>query len=82
MAKVVRELKQQPGKNILVDGSTVLIHTLIQENLVDEFSLHVYPLVLGGGKQLFSKGKRVNLKLIESQALPTGVVFQRYQPVT
>jgi hypothetical protein len=39
-------------------------------------------LVLGGGKQLFPKGTRLNLKLIESQALPTGVVFQRYQPAT
>jgi len=36
--------------------------------------------VLGGGKRLFPEGKRINLELIESQALPTGVVFQRYQP--
>lgn len=82
VAEAVRKIKQQPGKNILVDGSSVLIHTLVQENLVDEYSLHVYPLVLGGGKQLFPKGKRLNLKLIESQTLPTGVVFQRYRPVT
>jgi dihydrofolate reductase len=80
--EAVRQLKQQPGKNILVDGSSVLIHMLVQENLVDEYSLHVYPLVLGGGKRLFPEGKRVNLKLVESQALPTGVVFQRYRPVT
>ncbi len=77
----VRKLKEQPGKNILVDGSSVLIHTLAENDLVDEYSLHVYPLVLGSGKRLFPEGKRINLKLIESQALPTGVVFQRYQPV-
>jgi dihydrofolate reductase len=47
---------------------------------VDEYSLHVYPLVLGGGKRLFPEGKRINLRLVESTALPTGVVFQRYQP--
>jgi len=82
VVEAVRKLKQQPGKNILVDGSSVLIHTLIQENLVDEYGLHVYPLVLGGGKRLFPEGKRLNLKLVESQALPTGVVFQRYRPVT
>jgi dihydrofolate reductase len=82
VVEAVRQLKQQPGKNILIDGSSVLIHTLIQENLVDEYGLHVYPLVLGGGKRLFPEGKRVNLKLVESQALPTGVVFQRYRPVT
>ncbi len=81
VAEAVRQLKQQPGKNILIDGSSVLLHTLIHENLVDEYNLHVYPLVLGGGKRLFPEGTRVNLKLIESQALPTGVVYQRYRPV-
>jgi dihydrofolate reductase len=75
----VRKLKEQPGKNILMDGSSVLIHTLINNDLVDEYSLHVYPLVLGSGKRLFPEGRRINLKLIESQTLPTGIVFQRYQ---
>lgn len=76
----VRKLKQQDGKNILMDGSSVLAHTLIENDLVDEYALHVYPLVLGGGKRLFPDGRRVNLTLIESQALPTGVVWQRYRP--
>ena len=76
----VRKLKAEPGKNILIDGSSVLIHTLAESDLVDEYNLHVYPLVLGNGKRLFPEGKRINLELIESQALPTGVVFQRYQP--
>jgi dihydrofolate reductase len=75
----VRQLKQEPGADILTDGSGVLIHTLIENGLVDEFALHVYPLVLGSGKRLFAEGTRVNMKLVESQALPTGVVFQRYQ---
>ncbi len=74
----VRKLKDQPGKDILVDGSSVLIHALEADGLVDEYRLHVYPLVLGSGKRLFPEGKRINLKLVESQALPTGVVFQRY----
>jgi dihydrofolate reductase len=76
----VRTLKEQPGQDILLDGSSVLAHTLIENDLVAEYVLHVYPLVLGGGKRLFPAGKRVNLKLIESQTLPTGVLFQRYQP--
>ena len=79
VAEQVRQLKQQQGADILTDGSSVLAHTLIENGLVDEFALHVYPLVLGNGKRLFPEGKRVNLKLVESQALPTGVVFQRYQ---
>lgn len=75
----IRKLKQEDGKNILLDGSSVLAHTLIENDLVDEYQLHVYPLSLGGGKRLFPEGKRVNLTLVESQMLPTGVVFQRYR---
>jgi dihydrofolate reductase len=76
----VRKIKQEPGKNILLDGSSVLSHTLIENDLVDEYALHVYPLVLGGGKRLFPEGKRLNLTLVESQKLPSGVVYQRYRP--
>jgi dihydrofolate reductase len=76
----VCKLKSQSGKNIIMDGSSVLLHALIENNMVDEYALHVYPLVLGIGKRLFPEGKRVSLKLIESTALPTGVVYQRYQP--
>jgi dihydrofolate reductase len=75
----VRRLKEQPGKNILIDGSSVLIRTLVENDLVDEYILHVYPLVLGSGKRLFPDGKRIDLKLVDSQALPTGVVFQQYR---
>jgi dihydrofolate reductase len=78
VVEAVRELKEQSGKNIMLDGSSVLVHTLIENDLVDEYSLHVYPIVLGSGKRLFAGGKRINLQLVESQSLPTGVVFQRY----
>jgi len=44
--------------------------------------LHVYPLVLGTGKRLFPEGKHIGLKLLESQALASGVVYQRYAPVS
>lgn len=76
----VRKLKAQEGKNILMDGSSVLIHTLAQHNLVDEYNLFVYPVVLGSGKKLFPDGLRVNLKLIEAKPIPSGVVLMRYQP--
>ena len=75
----IRQLKQQPGKNILVDGSSVLNQALAQNDLVDEYWLHVYPLVLGSGKRLFPEGKRINLTLVEASPLPTGVVFMRYR---
>ncbi|HTX72208.1 MAG TPA: dihydrofolate reductase family protein [Rectinemataceae bacterium] len=77
----VRKLKAAPGKDILLDGSSVLVHELIKEDLVDEYLLHVYPLSLGGGKKLFPEGMRVNLKLLETVNLPTGVVYLHYVPV-
>ncbi len=79
VAEALRELKEQSGKNIMVDGSSVLIPTLVDNDLVDEYALHVYPIVLGTGKRLFSGNKRINMKLVESTALPTGVLYQRYE---
>lgn len=79
VAEAVRELKQQPGKNILLDGSSVLVHFLAQHDLIDEYSLHVYPIVLGSGKRLYPEGKRLDLTLVEASPLPTGVVFMRYR---
>jgi dihydrofolate reductase len=76
----VRALKAQDGKNISIDGSSVLVHTLAQHDLVDEYSLLVYPVVLGSGKKLFPEGVRHNLRLLESRALPSGVVLTRYAP--
>jgi len=81
VADAVRQLKLEPGKNILMDGSSVLAQELAKHDLVDEYSLHVYPIVLGGGKRLFPEGKRLNLTLVEATPLPTGVVFMRYRRV-
>jgi len=78
VVKAVRDLKQQPGKNIVSDGSSVLIHTLTENDLVDEYHLHVYPLVLGKGKRLFAEDKRMNLRLIDSKPVPTGVIYHVY----
>jgi dihydrofolate reductase len=78
VVETIRTLKTQPGKDILLDGSSVLAQTLARHGLVDEYRLHVYPLVLGGGKKLFPEGVRLNLTLLESSPLPTGVVYTRY----
>jgi dihydrofolate reductase len=80
VVQAVRDLKAADGKNILLDGSSVLLHTLIENNLVDEYSLHVYPVVLGGGKKLFPDTGRFDLELLEAKPLPTGVVHVRYAP--
>lgn len=76
----IRKLKAQPGKNIYTDGSSVLVHTLARHDLVDEYSLLVYPVVLGRGKRVFPEDLRVNLKLVETKAFPSGVVLLRYEP--
>ena len=74
----IRTLKAQPGKNILIDGSSVLVHTLAEHDLIDEYSLFVYPVVLGSGKKLFPQGLHVTLRLIESRPFPSGVVLMHY----
>jgi dihydrofolate reductase len=74
----VRALKAKPGKNIVIDGSSVLVHALAQNDLIDEYHLIVYPVVLGSGKKVFPDGVRLNLRLEEAQPLPSGVVLTRY----
>ncbi|MEP6549893.1 MAG: dihydrofolate reductase family protein, partial [Gemmatimonadales bacterium] len=52
----VRALKAEPGKNILTDGSSQLVHALIENDLVDELHLLLYPLALGSGKRVLPNG--------------------------
>lgn len=75
----IRKLKEQPGKDIYVDGSSVLVHTLAQADLVDEYSLLVFPIILGNGKRVFPDGLYSGLKLVETKSFPSGVVLLRYQ---
>lgn len=71
----VRKLKQEPGKNIAVLGSGQLVQTLIENDLVDEYFLTVYPIVLGGGKRLFRDNDQLKkLELVNSQTTSTGGV--------
>ncbi len=82
MAAEVSRLKRQPGKDILVSGSRTLVQSLIRENLVDEFRLLVYPVVLGSGKRLFEDGRKVDLNLLEARPLNSGVIALVYQPAS
>ena len=73
-------LKRQPGKDILVAGSRMLTQALMRHGLVDEFRLMVHPIVVGGGKRLFSDGlDRTALTLVDSRALSKGVVVLTYR---
>jgi len=77
----VRKLKEQPGGDITMSGSSTLIRSLLKENLLDELSLLVHPIALGTGQRLFDDlSDRVPLQLIESTPLSTGVLHLRYGP--
>ena len=74
----VRELKAQPGRNILTDGSSQLVHALLERDLVDELHLHLYPLSLGSGKRVLPGGLNAKFRLKSATPYPTGVVGLHY----
>jgi dihydrofolate reductase len=80
-AEVVAQLKQTPGKDILLFGSANLAVTLSQAGLIDEYRLCLTPITLGGGQPLFKPGAApLKLKLLETRALKTGAVLLFYRP--
>src|SRR5215207_1879274 len=80
LAEEVSRLKQESGKDILVYGSGDLVNTLMKHNLVDEYRLMVFPIVVGSGKRLFEGEINTTvLELVDSKTLSTGVVLT-YQP--
>jgi dihydrofolate reductase len=74
-------LKQEIGQDILVFGSRRLVQALHQQDLIDEYRLMVFPVVLGSGMRLFpDESERKALTLVESKPLPSGVVVLTYHP--
>jgi dihydrofolate reductase len=81
LAEEVATLKQQPGKDISVAGSPTLVRSLLQDDLLDELTLMVHPVVAGRGKRLFADGGDLKrLKLADSKMTRTGVAILTYQP--
>lgn len=79
-ARLVKELKNEPGKDIWLVGGAMLAASLFLEGLVDELMLKVNPVVLGSGIPLFSGGMRkVNLDLQDSRMFARGVALLRYR---
>jgi dihydrofolate reductase len=80
VAKEVRKLKQQEGKNILIYASSELMNSLMQHNLIDVYRLMVYPVALGTGKRFFADGGgKISLKLASATTTSTGVAVLTYQ---
>ena len=74
----VRALKAQRGKNIVTDGSSQLVHALLEHDLIDELHLTVYPLALGSGKRVLPNGVHTTFSLASATPYPTGVVGLHY----
>ncbi|HEU0015218.1 MAG TPA: dihydrofolate reductase family protein [Longimicrobium sp.] len=74
----VRALKEEPGQNILTDGSSQLVHALLEHGLVDELHLLVYPITLGSGKRVLPAGVHATFELTSATPYPTGVVGLHY----
>jgi len=81
VSEEISRLKQQSGKDILVFGSGDLLNTLLEHDLVDEYRLMIFPVVVGSGKRLFGEGVDTTaLKLLDTRTFGSGVVLLTYQP--
>lgn len=82
LPKEVKDLKEQGGKDIVIFGSGTLVTQLTQLGLIDEYRIIINPLLLGKGSPMF-KGidDKINLKLLKTKILDTGVVILYYEPV-
>jgi dihydrofolate reductase len=77
---LVTQLKERPGRELQVHGSGDLLQTLMAHDLVDEYRLFVYPVVLGSGRRLFAEGALPrSLKLVDATTTSTGVVVATYE---
>ena len=81
VADEIAKLKQEQDGDIVVHGSARLVQTLIEQDLVDEFRLMVFPVVLGSGKRLFGEtSDRKPLRLVDSKVVGDGVAILIYEP--
>ncbi|MGE5802125.1 MAG: dihydrofolate reductase family protein [Gemmatimonadota bacterium] len=76
--EAVKKLKTERGRTIVTDGSSQLLHALLEHDLVDELFLHVYPIALGKGKRVFPDRVDAAFKLRSAKPYPTGVVGLDY----
>jgi dihydrofolate reductase len=81
LPEAVGALKEEDGAYLLVIGSTVLVRSLIQQGLVDEFRLMIDPVLVGGGKRIFpDDGELRPLRLVDQEVTTTGTIIATYVP--
>jgi dihydrofolate reductase len=76
----VAQLKEQPGKDIVIYGSGQLVNALHPLGLIDEYRLMIFPVTVGDGAHLFRDGAKVELRLTDTKATSTGVVLATFAP--
>lgn len=80
LAAAVRALKETDGPDLIVQGSSQLVHQLLREDLVDRMQLLIYPVIFGAGKRLFDAGSAPRaLSMTSSSIAPNGVIIARYE---
>ena len=80
VAQAVRQLKQKPGRDLLLPGSGQLFNALMRENLIDVYRLMVHPVVRGHGPRLFEEGAERVLELVDVKRFGKGIVVLEYVP--
>ncbi len=80
IATLVKQLKNEPGKNIYCDGGAELIHELLQQDLIDEMIISIIPILVGNGTRLFKDGRpKQTLELLSTQSFDTGLTQLHYK---
>jgi dihydrofolate reductase len=81
VVEAISRLKQQPGKDIIIDGSATLVQSLMGTDLIDEYRFLVLPYIMGRGRRFFPDGTpQTKLRLVESKMLSFGALALTYQP--
>lgn len=82
VVEAITRLKQQPGKDIIIDGSATLVQSLIGTGLIDEYRFLVQPFIMGRGRRFFPEGMTpTTVKLVESNMLSFGSLALVFQPI-
>jgi dihydrofolate reductase len=81
VSEAVAKLKERPDQNLLLYGSSALLNTLLQHDLIDQYRLMIHPVVLGQGKRLFGDASEAKpLRLVDVSTTSTGVMIADYEP--
>lgn len=77
----IKELKEEDGPDLWVQGSGNLIQTLLKEHLIDRMHLSIHPITIGTGRRLFAEGTRAEtFELVDSKTSSTGIIYATYEP--